>query len=241
MDFEVAANDIFEQVVVIRDPELVLTVEKWVSKLTADENRGANELKYLQLLQYMMARGRINGPFVRDPPPGPLVPLSRYVNPPPCRGRDRDSGGGVKCWQTDNCSRAAQTKYDDEDDDDYDDEAQLEEQTDNDANNEATANGDRTAADVVGDTSDGGEARQAPRLEDSGPDDVVLQAERDGHLAGGGGGVVCRVGEKCDQKKNPFAKLCNPCLDTFGRHLLKKRPEPMDAAYRQVNDIFEFS
>ncbi|XP_060863393.1 uncharacterized protein LOC132939963 [Metopolophium dirhodum] len=221
MDFDVAANDISEQVVVIRDPELAMTIEKWVLKLTA-ENRGANELKYLQLLQYMMARGRINGPFVRDPPPGPLVPLSRYVNPPPCSGHGRDSGG-VECWQTSNCSRAAQTRCEDMDGD-YEDE-DFEEQVDNDANNdETTVNGD-----VVGDLHSNGGELQSPRLEDIGQDDGV-QAKRDGHLAGGGGGE-CRGAAS---KKNPFTKLCDPCLDNFGRHLLKKQPGPLDAAYRDL-------
>jgi len=234
MDFDVAANDISEQVVVIRDPELAMTIEKWVLKLTA-ENRGVNELKYLQLLQYMMARGRINGPFVRDPPPGPLVPLSRYVNPPPCSGRGRGSGsGGVECWQTSNCSRAAQTRCDDVDGD-YEDE-DFEEQADNDANNyETTLNSDRSVRDdrdVVRDLRSNGGELQLPRLENFGQDDGV-QAKRDGHLAGGGGGE-CRGGEKSASKKNPFAKLCDPCLDNFGRHLLKKHPGPMDAAYRDL-------
>ncbi|CAI6373900.1 unnamed protein product [Macrosiphum euphorbiae] len=221
MDFDVAANDISEQVVVIRDPELAMTIEKWVLKLTA-ENRGANELKYLQLLQFMMARGRINGPFVRDPPPGPLVPLSRYVNPPPCSGHGRDSGG-VECWQTSNCSRAVQTRCDDMDGD-YEDE-DFEEQVDNDANNDKTT----VNVDVVGDLHSNGGELQSPRLEDIGQDDGV-QAKRDGHLAGGGGGE-CRGPAS---KKNPFTKLCDPCLDNFGRHLLKKQPGPLDAAYRDL-------
>ncbi|XP_003246973.1 uncharacterized protein LOC100571912 [Acyrthosiphon pisum] len=221
MDFEVAANDISEQVVVIRDPELAMTIEKWVLKLTA-ENRGANELKYLQLLQYMMARGRINGPFVRDPPPGPLVPLSRYINPPPCSGHGRGSGG-VECWQTSNCSRAVQTTCDDVDGD-YEDE-DFEEQVDNEANNDETTAND----DVVEDLHSNGGELQSPRLEDIGQDDGV-QAKRDGHLAGGGGGE-CRG---APSKKNPFTKLCDPCLDNFGRHLLKKQPGPLEAAYRDL-------
>ncbi|XP_027840449.2 uncharacterized protein LOC114122090 [Aphis gossypii] len=222
MDFDVAVNDISNQIVGIRDPELALTIEKWVLKLTA-ENRGANELKYLQLLQYMMAQGRINGPFAKDPPPGPLVSLSRYVNP--CSGHGRNSGG-VECWQTSNCSRAAQTKYEDGDDEfeygeDYED--QLD-------NEETTVNLDDR--DDVGDShnTDGGEL---PRPEKIGVEDGV-QEKRDGHLAGGGGGECRGGGERSAPKKNPFAKLCNPCLDNFGQHLLKKRPGPMDAAYREL-------
>ncbi|XP_025202075.1 uncharacterized protein LOC112599394 [Melanaphis sacchari] len=226
MDFDVAVNDISNQMVVIRDPELALTIEKWVLKLTA-ENRGANELKYLQLLQYMMAQGRINGPFARDPPPGPLVSLSRYVNP--CSGHSRNSGG-VECWQTSNCSRAAQTRYEDEDSDYYNED--FEDQMDNDANNdETTVNYD--VRDAIGDSQNKDGELQAPRLEEIGEDDGV-QIKRDGHLAGGGGGECHGGGEKNAQKKNPFAKLCNPCLDNFGQHLLKKRPEPMDAAYREL-------
>jgi len=235
MDFDVAANDISEQVVVIRDPELAMTIEKWVLKLTA-ENRGANELKYLQLLQYMMARGRINGPFVRDPPPGPLVPLSRYVNPPPCSDRGRGSGG-VECWQTSNCSRAAQTRCE-EMDVDYEDE-EFGEQTDNEANNnEMMENSDGICddPDVDGDLHHSNDRElQAPPLQEeiAGANEEV-QEKRDGHLAGGGGGECSRGGEKGASKKNPFAKLCDPCLDNFGRHLLKKQPGPMDAAYRDL-------
>lgn len=221
MDFDVAVNDISNQIVGIRDPELALTIEKWVLKLTA-ENRGANELKYLQLLQYMMAQGRINGPFAKDPPPGPLVLLSRYVNP--CSGHGRNSGG-VECWQTSNCSRAAQTKYEDGEDDfeygeDFEDQLDIE---------ETTVNLDDQ--DVVGDShnTDG----ELARLEKIGVEDGV-QEKRDGHLAGGGGGECRGGGEKNAPKKNPFAKLCNPCLDNFGQHLLKKRPGPMDAAYREL-------
>jgi len=222
MDFDVAVNDISNQIVGIRDPELALTIEKWVLKLTA-ENRGANELKYLQLLQYMMAQGRINGPFAKDPPPGPLVSLSRYVNP--CSGHGRNSGG-VECWQTSNCSRAAQTKYEDgEDDFEYGED--FEDQLDNE---ETTVNLDDR--DDVGDShnADGGEL---PRSEKIGVEDGV-QEKRDGHLAGGGGGECRGGGERSAPKKNPFAKLCNPCLDNFGQHLLKKRPGPMDAAYREL-------
>jgi hypothetical protein len=210
MDFDVAVNDISNQMVVIHDPELALTIEKWVLKLTA-ENRGANELKYLQLLQYMMAQGRINGPFAKDPPPGPLVSLSRYVNP--CSGHGRNSGG-PECWQTSNCSRGAQTRYE-EDDGDYE-----YEDIENQMNNDETA----VDYDAVGDSQDNDGELQVPRSEDIGPDDGGVQAKRDGHLAGGGGGECRSGGEKSAPKKNPFAKLCNPCLDNFGQHLLKKRP-----------------
>ncbi|XP_026820736.1 uncharacterized protein LOC113559273 [Rhopalosiphum maidis] len=220
MDFDVAVNDISNQMVVIHDPELALTIEKWVLKLTA-ENRGANELKYLQLLQYMMAQGRINGPFVKDPPPGPLVSLSRYVNP--CSGHGRYSGG-PECWQTSNCSRGAQTRYE-EDDGDYE-----YEDIENQMNNDETT----VDHDAVGDSQDNDGELQVPRSEDVSLNDGGVQAKRDGHLAGGGGGECRSGGEKSAPKKNPFAKLCNPCLDNFGQHLLKKRPGPMDAAYRDL-------
>jgi len=119
-DFDVAASDICDRVVMIPDPRLVVTIEKWLSKLTSSENRGANELNYLKLLQYMVANKRIGRPFVREPPLGPLLPLSRYINPPPCsrllvRRKSRAETG----WRTVTCTRAAQTveqDYDDSDD-----------------------------------------------------------------------------------------------------------------------------
>jgi len=116
---------------------------------------------------------------------------------------------------------------------DYEDE-ESEEQTDNDAKNEElTINGDRSIREdhgVVGDlhSNDG----ELPGSEEIGPKNWV-QEKRDGHLAGGGGGE-CHGGEKSTPKKNPFAKLCDPCLDNFGKHLLKKHPGPMDAAYRDL-------
>lgn len=79
-DFDEAAADIGERVTVVRDPEVVATVEKWLIKLTA-EDRGVNELHYLKLLQYMLADKRIGRPFVRAPPDGPLLPISKYLNP----------------------------------------------------------------------------------------------------------------------------------------------------------------
>jgi len=103
-------------------------------------------------------------------------------------------------------------------DGDYEDE-DFEEQVDND---ETTVNGD-----AVGDLHGNGEELQSPRLEDIGQDDGL---KRDGHLAGGGGGECSGAASK----KNPFAKLCDPCLDNFGRHLLKKQPGPLDAAYRDL-------
>lgn len=93
IDFDEAAADINEQVVVVRDPHVVATIEKWLTKLTA-ENRGINELHYLKLLQYMMVNKRIGRPFVRAPPEGPLLPLSSYLNPPSLVGSDRRSSMG---------------------------------------------------------------------------------------------------------------------------------------------------
>lgn len=69
--------------------------------------------------------------------------------------------------------------------------------------------------------------------------DDVTHSERDGHLAGGGGGSVrwgaAMSGEKrtATAAKDPLADLCkcNPCLDAMGLHLRKRRPATMDPVY----------
>lgn len=232
-DFEEAAADISERVMVVRDAQLVVTIEKWLNKLTADD-RGTNELHYLKLLQYMVANKRIGKPFVRPPPTGPLVPLSRYLNPPPYGARDCSA----ESWRTSYSSRSVQTVTDDEDDNnggEYEDET-------------ADGNGHQTAADsdtaVLSATAADGHNARDPAAE-------AAVTKRDGHLAGGGsdsGGrdeclscwkSKCGGGgvkpKKADAgPKNSFPKPCDPCLDDLGRHVRKAQPGPLDADYQKL-------
>lgn len=75
------------------------------------------------------------------------------------------------------------------------------------------------------------------------PAAAMALAKRDGHLAGGGGGECSSCwgtksggsGRKSTAgAKNPFAKLCNPCLDGLGRHVRKPQPGPLGEAYRDL-------
>lgn len=80
------------------------------------------------------------------------------------------------------------------------------------------------------------------------PAATTVLAKRNGHLvAGGGGGGECpscwgankgpgngRKSGTTGVKPNPFAKLCNPCLDGLGRHLRKAEPRPLDEVYREL-------
>lgn len=237
-DFEAAAADISERVCSVRDPQLVVTIEKWLTKLTA-EDRGTNELYYLKLLQYMMANKLVGRPFVTAPPAGPLLPLSRYLNPPPlCRGRNR--AGSVNSWRTSYSSRSAQTT-DDEDDGDYDEAESVD--ADDRNGGEGGGNGvrdDASAADSAANalsTADVASAADGVGASDSAA--ASVPESRDGHLAGGGecSSPRCGRGRKratAAGPENPFAKFCNPCLDGLGRRLRKARPAPLNEAYREV-------
>jgi len=100
--FDETANDVRDRLAAIPNGRLAVTIEKWLSRLTASSKaRGANEMEYLKLLQYMIANKRIGRPFVKEPPSGRLVPLSRYIDPLPGSQRrqknvgDLENDGGV--------------------------------------------------------------------------------------------------------------------------------------------------
>lgn len=124
----------------------MLTVDKWVTKLTAD-GRGSNELNYLKLLQYMMADRRIGRPFRRQPPAGCLLPLSTFMSlrsdgpatsdQPLLRARTVEVGTSG-CWQTVSHDRTSQTNdsyYDNYNDDDKKDDVNDNTDDDNDKKN----------------------------------------------------------------------------------------------------------
>lgn len=232
-DFEAAAADISERVCSVRDPQLVVTVEKWLTKLTA-EDRGTNELYYLKLLQYMMANKLVGRPFVTAPPAGPLLPLSRYLNPPPL-SRCRNRAGSVNSWRTSYSSRSAQTT-DAEDDGDYDEESVDADERD------GGGGGGRDDANATDSATNALSTDVAFAADGTGTSDpaatVAVPESRDGHLAGGGECSSPRLGPGGKRAtagpKNPFAKLCNPCLDGFGRHLRKAPPAPLKEVYREV-------
>lgn len=75
------------------------------------------------------------------------------------------------------------------------------------------------------------------------PAAAMVLTKRDGHLAGGGGGECSSCwGTKSGgserksttSAKNPFAKLCNPCLDDLGRHVRKPQLGPLSEAYHEL-------
>lgn len=252
LDFEVTANTISEKVVVIRDPQLVLTIEKWVNKLTNSEYRGTNELNYLKLLQYMMTNKQIGPPFNRAPPVGQLYPLGRYLNPPPCnrrwttaattttiRNHDR---GSASSWHTVTCSRSAQTDEEEDNDVDYEYEEQTDDNYKSDGNTDVKSSGTTTAATTTDNDDDrnngestGNEVRQSEG------EDVE---KRDEHLKAGGGEEcsACwrsKGSGRRNQKKainenaNAIVKLCNPCLDGYLKRF-RPMPEPIDEAYADL-------
>lgn len=134
IDFYEAAADIAEQVVTISDPQLAITVEKWLTKLTS-ANSGSNELNYLKLLRIMVTNRRICRPFLNAPPGGPLMSLSRYINPSPYDDRGTAAGKSrmAGSWRMISCSRAAQT-----------DNAGVEENADDEVENGGTKDNDGT-------------------------------------------------------------------------------------------------
>lgn len=244
IDFDVAAKKIMDQVTMIRDPELVITIERWMTRLTSDE-RGPNELNYLKLLQYMMVKRRIGPPFVRQPPAqGPLMPLSKYLNPLPYNGtRDQVES---RSWQKIiKYSKAAQTRdfveeeeEEEEESDSESDDGELNEYpsyiSEDDYAMVAATPVATTSSPTV--TNIGEIAGAAFDARNVGEDDGGGVDERDGHLAGGGECGEHRAtgaAAACGSNKNSVIKLCNPCLDRIGRHL-RKQPEPLDAAYADL-------
>lgn len=264
LDFEVTTNIISEKVVVIRDPQLVLIIEKWVNKLTNSEHRGTNELNYLKLLQYMMVNKQIGPPFTRAPPAGQLYPLSRYLNPPPCNRRwtttaattTRNRGRSTtNSWHMVTCSRSAQTDEEEDNDVDY----EYEEQTDEkyfykSGRNEDVKSSDiTTAATTTGnddDKNNGGESTgdevQQPIVADDNKAESRTEdvEKRDEHLKAGGG----KEYSVCSRSKGPshqnWRKVANEnanaivklCNPCLDGYLKKFRPapEPIDEAYADL-------
>lgn len=234
LDFDEAASDISEQVIVIRDPQKVVTIEKWLSKLTS-ETRGPNELNYLKLLQHMMANNRIERPFNSPPPAGPLLPLSRYINPVPCRGRL--SGKDAKLyekWRTSNSARAAQVVEDDLDALYYEDDEDEEEPADT-AGNVDDENGGRVATEIAQTDEKDANAQTAGTVASSrdivktSDADATRAVNSDGHLSGGGECAACcssakgqTAAAKKKSKRDKFDEVCDPCLDgLMGRRCRK--------------------
>lgn len=236
IDFDMFASDIMEQTTAIRDVQLVLTVEKWVLKLTAGY-RGPNELNYLRLLQLMVNNRRIGPPFVRAPPQGFLLPLSRYINPQQCDrtpprvrpdrcNNTKDDGP----WRVTLASKYVQTAGFEEQY--YEDEAErLQQDIDpkNDGDDKTVTSRQTTQTDDKTDDKTDVTDVKAKEADDKtkGSED-----ERDGHLAGGGGEHWYNV------QGNQLVKLCNPCLEKMGRHLKKPITGPMgrDCAHSVLSE-----
>lgn len=249
VDFDEAACDISEQVTVIRDPQLVSTIQKWLSKLTA-ESRGTNELSYLKLLQYMVSDKKIGRPFVRAPPAGPLLPLSRYLSPPPCDDfqSPRSKSWAIDSWRTISCSKSALRTHDDYDDD-------------TDDTDMGTAKGDSCSGDTLLSTTDNDdESTDRTYTADtcsngtasSTGDQLTTVPDTRLHLSGGAENGGSCWGEKTMRQANvskgrdcgkledkrpartfPF-RPCDPCIDDLGDHLKKPQPRPIDAAYKEM-------
>lgn len=239
MEFEEAACRISDRMYVISDPQLVVTVEKWLTKLTS-ENRGPNELNYLKLLQYMIENKWLSRPFVRPPPAGPLLPLSRYINPRPCN-RPRRKEPVTDNWKTSKSTRAAQAmdsepsngnrSDSDSDSDGFDyadeDDSMATVTSTSDDNNVNADNDNNVNAD---------DGKNVNAVDGHGEDaDEAAHTERDGHLAGGGGVKGCGSwGMKGGDGAEKAVKLCDVCLDGLGRHLKKPAPGPLDGDYEEL-------
>lgn len=252
-DFEAAANDISERVVVIRDQQLVLRIGKWLTRLTAGENRDQNDFEYLKLLQYMVVNRRIGPPFHQNPPAGPLLPLSRYLlysqqpacdGPPPvwCRNREKccriinKSGGG---------STESGSAYEGADGENDTAVCNVT-KNDDDTNGRQTSDiengalcGTVLSANEENKVHGRNEEKSNSKCSAKDYEDASLpKRKRDElHLAGGGGGECgpCSAGaRRAPQTKPVSGKVCDPCLDSMGRHLKKPRPKPIDVAYRDL-------
>lgn len=237
IEFDEAAKDIIDHTTMICDPQLVINIDRWMSKLMSDD-RGPNELNYIKLLQYMMINRRIGLPFVRPPPRGRLLPLSKYLNPPMCKGTRSQEVGS---WRTTTKhSKAAQTSdYVEEEaieSEDFGGEDELNEKHPNSPLNDdddyELADDDAPLA-----TDENNYAQAETAVAKTG-EDAGGADNRDGHLAGGGERKTSHrkatgASKLCSLNKNPFVKLCNPCLDGLGLHL-RKKPEPMDADYKEL-------
>lgn len=260
IDFDMIASDIIEQTTVISDLQLLLTIEQWVSKLTTG-HRGPNEFNYLRMLQLMIENRRIGPPFVRTPPQGHLLPLSRYLSRnstlrcsriPPLARPNRCGGIVDNRWQLTVASRAVQTVddveeyYGDEDVGLYEnvDDTDTENNNEDDGDDSDVNSGKAVEANVKTEGTDvitKIAVDKTKSLEGSGVVDgaVTEQIKREGHLAGGeckayseGG---CKDGEhQSNVQTNRLAKLCDLCLDNMGQHLKKPIPGPIGHDYMEL-------
>jgi len=253
-DFSTAASDIYDRIIMISDVQLVMTIKKWLSKLMSSEDRSANELNYLKLLQYMVANKRIGPPFVREPPSGPLFPLGKYINPPPLSRvlmQTRDRSKAETSWRTSNCSKPAQPvgqQYDDSDTVNCLDGENVETHShDGNLSGVSKANKDgvllltNTDANVVTGVSSNENAYHSNPLREqetnSNTNRQTGEIKRNGYLAGGECYLAANRGGERNPAKNfdQLITFCNPCLDDLGR--FKKRTLHFvsnDAAYKNL-------
>lgn len=215
-EFEAAVSDISDRVAVVHDPRHAAAVEQWLTKLTTGD-RGANELHYIQLLQYMVANKRIGRPFKKPPPAGLLAPLGKHLHPRPPNPPPPPPAPPQRPQPSASSSSSSSCGFVTED---------------------VTYSTDEVATTTDDEISDVSATISASSTTQSSSADV----NRDGHLAGGGECASC-WGPSSDggapkrpaaTERNPVAKLCDPCLDDMGRHLRKQRPCPLDEAYREL-------
>lgn len=235
IDFYEAAADIAEQVVTISDPQLAITVEKWLTKLTS-ANSGSNELNYLKLLRIMVTNRRICRPFLNAPPGGPLMSLSRYINPSPCDDRCTATGKSriVGSWRTISCSRAAQTdnagvgEYADGEvenaggwiDDDTDNKDTKDNRDTKDDDKKDTTNGEKNHSDVD---------REKPKKNHTAQGNDVTVA--DGPRASSNSENSDRKRKKENAKQNDVVKAEDPAKADKGLHLAAGGGEESDPCW----------
>lgn len=250
MEFEVTTNSISEKALVVRDPQLVMTIEKWMTRLNS-EDRGPNELNYLKLLQRMVENKQMGPPFNKAPPVGPLYPLSKYLNPPPlscCNYSSNQCASATnECWRANNCgggSSMPTTTTETEDDD------CGTTQTDDSCRSDLKSNTtdySNAKYDEMKEFGGCGETRHMTKL--GSLDSKSEWIKRNGHLQAGGGGEcsACWGGKDGGASSGGASKeriitknsyttspsFCNPCLDGY---LKKARPgpEPIDQAYAEL-------
>lgn len=128
-DYELVINDITVHVKTWNDPELVITIEEWMTKLTS-EDRGYNEICYLKMLRRMLVHRRVCWPFVDPPSAGPLLPLLQFMNSPgeSCNDMDVSQKCYIKSLRRTTCTRASQTVDEYEKDEAEDEEEEKDEE-----------------------------------------------------------------------------------------------------------------
>jgi hypothetical protein len=255
-DFDEVVTEISEHAIAMDDSQMAITIDKWLTKLTADD-RGPNELNYLRLLQHMMVQRRVSQPFVKLPPEGPLLPLTRYLNQPErshfscdddCRSKNDTDDVAVVAEngdEVDGADDGDENGADDgdengtDDDDDDDDKVWSYDSADTCTRREDVVT---DASAIVVDREGVDTDKYEDRGGTSGDDNDKAAAsgaidsawtKRDGHLAAAGEHREYAKSGNRDAVR--YEKMCDPCVDGTGpRGHEMLHGKPLSAAYKSL-------